>query len=319
MQALQADLVEQLHQRLWAGANAGGWAYYAGKSSRIEPTCWALLALNGLAANRSNDLAAMLRPHVAYLTGLQGNDGLLVETEPSLVNVTANALALLTLRAVGGADVAGNAARLRSALIAIKGVSLTEPDPKQDNSLQGWPWVRDTFSWVEPTAWALLALKRERHATESGAGAATGSTAGGARENDAGAARRDEAERLLLNRVCAEGGWNYGNASTLGQDLRAYVPTTAAALLALQDRRSLPAVEQSLTMLVEHQTAERGTMSLALVSICLNLFGVPTGRVDEQLADAAARSVASGNLLAVAMAAFALSAGQHHAEVLRVA
>ena len=25
----------------------GGWGYYAGKSSRLEPTCWALLALGG--------------------------------------------------------------------------------------------------------------------------------------------------------------------------------------------------------------------------------------------------------------------------------
>ena len=31
---------------LLAGRNAdGGWGYYPGKASRLEPTCWALLAL----------------------------------------------------------------------------------------------------------------------------------------------------------------------------------------------------------------------------------------------------------------------------------
>lgn len=303
MQALRAELVEQLHDRLRAGANTAGWAYDAGKSSRIEPTCWALLALHGLGGKSpTREPEARFRPHLAYLRSLQHAEGFLVETDPSLVNVTANALALITLRALGGPDSAESAQRLQTALVALKGVSLAEPDPKQDNALQGWPWVRGTFSWVEPTAWALLALKLESRATGSAIAAP----------------RQDEAERLLLNRVCVGGGWNYGNASTLGQDLRAYVPTTAIALLALQDRQSQPAVRQSVNTLVEHQVAEPGTMSLALVSLCLNLLGVPTQSVDEVLAGTAERAAVSGNLLATAMALFALSFDRHGGDILRV-
>lgn len=303
MQALRAELVEQLHDRLRVGANAGGWAYNAGKGSRIEPTCWALLAVHGYGLRTpTSDTASTFRPHLNYLRSLQNGAGFLVETVPSLVNVTANAVALITLRTLGGRDFSDSADRLRSALVALKGVSLAEPDAKQDNTLQGWPWVRDTFSWVEPTAWALLALKLE--------GRALGSVVGGPRQ--------DEAERLLLNRVCVGGGWNYGNASTLGQDLRAYVPTTAVALLALQNRRTLPAVQQSLSTLVEHQVAERGTMSLALVSLCLNLFGHSSQSADEALTESVERSQSTGNLLATAMALFALSFDRHRAEILRV-
>lgn len=303
MQAVRAELVERLEQRLRTSANAGGWGYYAGKGSRLEPTCWALLALRGASADGSADIAGVSQPHISYLTSLSSDDGLLVETEPSLANVTANALALITLRALGGAAAGGTIDRLQAALVELKGVRATEADPRQDNSLQGWPWVRDTFSWVEPTAWALLALKLN---TRSPASAAA-------------VARQSEAERLLLNRVCVGGGWNYGNASTLGQDLRAYAPTTAVALLALQDRRSTAAVQESLTMLVEHQTSERGAMTLALVSICLNIFGLSTDAVDTALMDAAERSESSGNLLATAMALFALSFEHHRGDVLRVA
>lgn len=304
MLALQSELVKRWHERLRAGANARGWAYYAGKGSRIEPTCWALLALHGFGGNDSSpDTLTTLHPHLHYLRSLQNGEGFLVDTDPSLVNITANATALIALHSLGGPDFADCAQRLQSALVALKGMSLAEPDAKQDNTLQGWPWVRDTFSWVEPTAWALLALKLAGRATRS----------------VVAAQRQEEAERLLLNRVCVGGGWNYGNASTLGQDLRPYVPTTAIALLALQDRTSVPTVQQSLAGLVEHQVAERGTMSLSLVSVCLKLFGLPVERADEALTQSVERSASSGNLLAIAMALFALSFERHRGDILRVA
>lgn len=303
MQALRAELVDQWHDRLRAGANAGGWAYYAGKGSRIEPTCWALLSLHGFGtADPSVNTSATVRTHLQYLRSLQTDNGFLVETDPTLVNIAANAIALITLRAFGGSEFSSSAQRLQSALVALKGVRLDEPDAKQDNTLQAWPWVRDTFSWVEPTAWGLLALKLESRALRS----------------MVAAARQEEAERLLLNRVCVGGGWNYGNASTLGQDLRAYVPTTAVALLALQNRRTLPKVQESLRMLVDHQLSERGTMSLALVSTCLSLYGLPTDRVDAALVESAERSASSGNLFALALALFALSFDRHRGEILRV-
>ena len=45
-----------------------------------------------------------------------------------------------------------------------------------------------------------------------------------------------DGEAVLRDRVCVDGGWNYGNSNVFGKNLPAYIPTTAIALLALQDR-----------------------------------------------------------------------------------
>jgi hypothetical protein len=304
MSANRNDLVERVRQRLVATANAAGWGYYAGKSSRIEPTCWALLALARANRRSADAWTAFAQPHLAFLERLQDASGLLVETEPALANLTANALAAITVAQLGADSGARTLPRLEAALADVKGVKLQQIDPRQDSSLQGWPWVRDTFSWVEPTAWCLLALKRTGR---SGALAS------------AVAAREQEAERLLANRMCTGGGWNFGNATALGQDLRAYVPTTAVALLALQDRADRPEVRQSLNWLSAERLSESGTLSLSLVSICLRLYRSPTDDVDERLEESVARSEEMGNVQAMAMALYALSEDGVGGDALHVA
>ena len=286
----RALVVDRLRQRLLSGAGTAGWGYYAGKSSRLEPTCWALLALGA-----SWDGAP---PHLAFLSARQSADGLLVETEPAFANFTSNGLASIVLAQFAPRVPQATRARLHAGLVAAKGVRISARDPKQNNQLQGWPWVRDTFSWVEPTAWCLLALKRV------GPGLATAGSE----------AREQEAEKLLVNRVCTTGGWNYGNASALGQDLRAYVPTTAVGLLSLQDRRALTAVQQSLRFLMDERLNEPSAMTLALTALCLRIYGQSVDDVEERLAQAVLASEQSGNLHAVAMALYALSADQHNVE-----
>src|SRR6266545_5604114 len=138
-----------LRQYLLDTRNAdGGWGYYAGKTSRLEPTCWALLAL-GPDAHPLD----VIRKWPA--TG-----GLLLEHRGGEPNFGFHGVALLALRALGVEHEAGNAALL-AAVQQVKGIAL-EPTPlfKHDNSLQAWPWVPGTFSWVETTAWCLLALKK---------------------------------------------------------------------------------------------------------------------------------------------------------------
>ena len=245
---------------------------------------------------------AFARPHLAFLTGIQGSDGLLVETDPALANLTANGVAAIALAHQRALIPSTALARLHAGLVNLKGVRLEQFDPKQDSTLQGWPWVRDTFSWVEPTAWCLLATK----------------VAGADLQNRATAARQEEAERLLVNRVCTGGGWNFGNAVALGQDLRAYVPTTAVALMSLQDRQHEPSVRQSLSMLESNRLSEPGAMTLALVSLCLRLYGLSTDTVDDRLGAVVARSEEMGNLQAVAMALYALSAERHQGGAFRV-
>ena len=81
-----------------------------------------------------------------------------------------------------------------------------------DSSLIGWPWVEGTHSWIEPTAWAVLALK-----------------AVGLRQHP----RTREAVRLLVDRLLPEGGCNFGNTYVLGQQLLPHLQSSGICLLAL--------------------------------------------------------------------------------------
>ena len=145
-------------------------------------------------------------------------------TAPARINVAFNGLAALTLAPAYDRPVARE---LAAALVRTKGVVIPPSTiNRQNNALQGWAWTTDTFSWVESTATCLLGLKRlfAPHARQMSERALA------------------EAEALLVDRVCREGGWNHGNANMLGKDLPAYVPTTALALLALHDRPTEAAV-----------------------------------------------------------------------------
>jgi hypothetical protein len=298
----RSRLIERLVRRLRSDEGSPGWGYYAGKAGRVEPTCWALLALRATWNARVEEWSDFARSHFAFLAARQGSDGLLSDTEPGLVNLAANGLASVLVSAAGAPVDRQVFDRLHAGLVNVKGVRLSESDSGQNNALQGWPWVRDTFSWVEPTAWCLLAMKAR--GTEPQAPDTR--------------ARVREAEDLLINRVCAAGGWNYGNASTLGQDLRPYIPTTAVALIALQDRRDHAATEQSLRWLQGARLSEPSAFALSLTAICLRVFGLPVDDVEDRLAEAVEQSEHSAHLQAMAMAIFALSADVHNVEALRV-
>ena len=295
-------IVARLQQRLLAEAGPAGWAYYSGKSSRVEPTCWALLALSGAPGSRSDDSNGLEQRHLAYLAGIQRASGLLVETDDALANLSSNGLALATLASLETPGAHALRGRLLSGVVAVKGVRLPRTAGPQDDQLQGWPWVKDTFSWVEPTSWCLLALKKSS-SRES---------------NTATPPRIAEAEQLLLNRVCSAGGWNYGNANALGQDPRPYVPTTAVGLLAMQDRRAEPPIQRCSRWLSDDRLSEPATISLALTAMALGIHGIAVDDVEARLVEAVSQSEKSGHLLAIAMAAYALSAERNNLEALRV-
>jgi hypothetical protein len=281
--------IRELSQLLLRGRNAdGGWGYYQGKASRLEPTCWSVLALSSHTA--PGDLGVALRTWPS-------EDGLLVERHGGEPNYAFHGLALLVLGACGLEHVAGTATLVR-ALQRVKGKPFADSwISRQDNSLQGWSWIADTFSWVEPTAWCLLATKKQAAAAKV----------------HIDRARILEAERLLLDRAMLTGGWNYGNSNMLGQQLVAYVPTTAVALLAMQDRRSEPSVERGLAYLVKHATTERSGSALALAALALQAYGHPFETVRAALMEQLPVSAAMGSQAAIATALFALQTGDAHA------
>jgi hypothetical protein len=271
--------LDPLRQFLVRGRNAdGGWGYYAGKSSRLEPTAWSLLALGPD------------RTDVSVLSRWPADAGLLLERAGGEPNFGFHGAALLALRGLGLQHQAGNAALLAS-LQQIKGIAL-EPTPliKQDGSLQAWPWIAGTFSWVEPTAWCLLALKRWAPAMPEAI--------------DKG--RVDVAERMIVDRCCRDGGWNYGNADVMGQQLKPFVPTTAVALLAMQDRTSLPVVDRSRQFLEAHATTERSGVALALAAIALKSLRLRADGPLTALREQIPTILAVGNHLSAALALLAL-------------
>ena len=287
------------HTLLTSGNRDGGWPYQAGKRSRIEPTCWALLALVDSWDPASGAWTEFAAPHLRWLATTQRTDGLLADYAGAPANFTANGLAACVLAHLREVRTVVDVSKLLDTLVAAKGVSVHTPDSNQNNGLQGWPWIPETFSWLEPTCWCVLALKKAGQRT-------TGAPA-----------RIQEAEQLILNRTCESGGWNFGNASVFGQDLRPYVPTTALALIALQDRRRAIEVERSAAWLRDARLKEPSAMALALTAIWLRLDGASAGDVDACLVEDIDRAERQDNLQTLAMALYALTTDRK-AEAFRV-
>jgi hypothetical protein len=277
-------VIDSVEASVRRGRNAdGGWGYYSGKASRLEPTCWAFLALTDL------------DPDVLRTWPVR--DGLLLERVGGDPNYAFHALAMLVMSVRRVEHAAGNKALL-DGIQRVRGEQLPESSiNRQDNRLQAWSWIDGTFSWVEPTAWCLLTLKKLRKEN-------------GARVD---AKRVADAEALLIDRCCVNGGWNYGNANMLGQELPAYVPTTAAALLALQDKPSEPAFVRSRDYLNRDATAEQSALALSLALIAMNLLGQATDRVKAALADQLAVTISLGNHLNLALSLYALREHDHGA------
>lgn len=292
-----------LREAILSGRNRdGGWGYVPGKASRLEPTAWALLAL---LSDLSSDITrSVVESALGRLKAWQGSTGLMYEPDGEC-NLAFNAVALLAASAAHATAATPLADRmtasLMTGLIASSGAALTDARDAEASSADGWPWRSGTYSWVEPTAWCLLALKRK----------------GGPRTPP----YRDRivrAEKVLRDRACRGGGWNYGNAVVLGQHLSPYVPTTAVALLALQDSRLSPAVREGLAFLESDWRREASGMSFALTAICFAVYGRDSSEARAALWAAFQRTHFLGNLCVAAMALVALSTEGHATRIFRL-
>ena len=285
--SFETDARTLLRDFLLRARNAdGGWGYQAGKASRLEPTCWASLALGRTLEHK-------------VLEQWPCSDGLLLERQGGAANYGFHGQGLIVLRALNLEHAAGNR-MLLTALQRVKGTALPPSTiNRQNNSLQAWSWIDGTFSWVEPTAWCLLAQKQWLSAP----GAVVDRS------------RIDVAEQMLVDRCCDQGGWNYGNSNMMGQQLKPFVPTTALALLALQDQKSLPAVVRSLAFLEREATSERSGTALALALLALRAHGRPASTVRDTLVAQAPTTLDLGKVAAAAMTLLALSEADSHAAV----
>lgn len=122
-----------------------------------------------------------------------------------------------------------------------------------DATKVGWGWTPATTSWVIPTALAIIALRRARNHGVVDAVWAQQRIALG--------------QAMLVDRVCAGGGWNAGNPEVYGVALRPHVDTTAIALLGLQDCHGCAAVRTSIEWLQASASACRSAYSLAWAAL----------------------------------------------------
>ncbi|HJZ93510.1 MAG TPA: DUF362 domain-containing protein [Gemmataceae bacterium] len=188
----------------------GGWGYSANHAIHFEPTCLAVLALAGDDQHRSLiDKALAALDTQADATGLYR----LERGRPQAIWPTA---LLVATRAALGQVVAVERSAKR--LLEVRGHTI-KGDPEVHNMFDidpervGWPWAEGTFSWAEPTAWAVLALRAAGHAAHP---------------------RVIEGARLLLDRAFDTGGVNYGNRRVLSAMTEPIPGPTAIMLLALQ-------------------------------------------------------------------------------------
>ena len=158
-------------------------------------------------------------------------------------------------------------------LVKTEGAELS-PRPDvfgHDRTLKGWGWADQTHSWVEPTAYGVLALRAVGRAEH---------------------ARVREGVRLLRDRGFSDGGWNYGNTRVFSNTLRPFPATTGIALAALAGEPKNAQVEPSLRYLFKEMTHVRSPFSLGWGLIGLTSWGARPPEADTWVGEAAAASTA---------------------------
>jgi hypothetical protein len=126
------------------------------------------------------------------------------------------------------------------------------------------------------------------------------------RDRSGAKARLEEAERVMRDRACAGGGWNYGNKEVYGQSLLPHVPPTAAGVLAFQDRPDDGLLTDAVRVLRQQAPREGSAAALAVAWLALSAVQSPTADVAEQLGRRIDAAEAVGNLAVLAMLLYVL-------------
>jgi len=209
------------------------WSYRRHGAPSVEPTALACLGLlaSGDARSLAGDRAAGCAG-AAWMEAIQRADGAVPVSPSPRTPGWATPYALLLWSGLSGHEAARR--RARAWLLGLGGKTLARTKGSDllighDSTAVGWPWVEGTHSWLEPTALAVLALCREGLAGHPRVGAGI---------------------ELIRDRCLNKGGWNYGNKTVFGHDLRPQPGPTGLALLALAARGDRgPAVTHSIDYL----------------------------------------------------------------------
>ena len=268
-------MIEQLRNRLISLQNAdGGWGAAESRRSNTEATSLGLSALLSAGEPISSD--RVLRATL-WLAARQNPDGGWRLNEATNTGSWTTALAIIALAAIP---------EHRQRVLAAARWLLTQEGSKPgilaelilwatgksganrlNRDLIGWSWVPRSFSWVEPTSYALLALKKTKTLL-----------------NESNLIERiQQGEAMIYDRMCTGGGWNYGNSKVLDYALWPYPDITALALIALQDRARESANQQSLEVLKKISQETDSGLACSWTALCLAVYGQPAGQWHERI------------------------------------
>lgn len=245
----------------------GGFRASPAAPPTVESTAYAILALGGPRADRA----------AHWLWDVQLPSGAFPHSPSVQEPSWSTAVALIALRPRASDARAERLASAASWLAARRGRNLSwwaqylrllrpkEERIDQDPSLEGWPWHPAAASWVEPTALALVALRQA-----------------GSRSPELGS-RVDEGERMLMDRMCPGGGWNYGNKRVLDFQLEPFPDVTALALLALRSSPFRSGMRETLARLEELLASTPSTLALSLGALALDAYERPAERWRQEL------------------------------------
>lgn len=238
---------ERAAQLLASMRNAdGGFPPAPAGASEPEPTALAAIALDDPEA-------------IAWLQANQRADGGFIVGPEAVRSDAATPLAALAL----GPGPAGD--RAIDYLLSHQAQRLGRDERfPHDPETSGWGWTSRTFGWVEPTARALHAVK--------------------ALSPDDGASAIADGRRVLEDRECAGGGWNYGNRLVLGRELEPFLQTTAAVVIALHDEEGSELLGRGVATLEALWPHEQGGLGWSMTLVALGLAAAPTDALSEALA-----------------------------------
>jgi hypothetical protein len=262
------DWQDQLTELMLASRlDRGGWGYHARTTLSAEATALAAVALHA-----HNSDYPLIADDLRALTELQQPNGSVAPaaglTEPGWP--TALAIVAWCTNEQTRREFNSPIERAVAWLTNQHGEALPpRPDVYgHDTSIRAWPWVDGTHSWVEPTAYAVLALR-----------------AAGRGDHP----RVRDGVRLLLDRALPDGGWNYGNIRVFDGVLRPFPATTGMALAALHGEPSDSRIEAGMAYLDRELPRIRAPISLAWGVIGLSAWNAAPIEARMWLAECADR------------------------------
>jgi uncharacterized protein (DUF362 family) len=245
----------------------GGWGYVPDQPAHLEPTCLALLALN-LQPERFGDV---IEAAWRSVDTNRKDDGTYRLSRGRPEATWPTALVLFTQSSLGSS--LSDRDRTASALLSLHGQMPPDRDCADlidiDYKIQGWSWAEGTFSWVEPTAWACLALR------SAGQGDSL---------------RVVEGQQLLMDRALDDGGTNYGNRRVFGRLTEPQVEPTAIMLMALQQIERKPRINAALRYLASAALESSDLEQLAWAKLVFDIYSDFDTDIVSQLNDQIAAS-----------------------------